>query len=325
MTLASELDTNRLWFVPCSRPSFVNFSLCGASISPKNEAFRVSRLKFAMGTWQNWPCIRWIFLCFFSADFRWKVLWQILQKGKSPSCAAKCISKCCFRRNFLGHCSHENRISPVCTTMCISRCCFDLNFLGHCSHTKGVATSWCEGLGKATICELFWLDLSRFLPNTPSKSIISGILVPSCEKESALEDVQRFSIMIKKKEDIATAFSLKRNLFNETKALVDQVFDCSHRVAADFREENLLVNMLWPLDCWETSSWRTVMGFKWVDIRAHQVSRATRRMVMWNTCDIYSPELDHNMRMLPPGLWDSVTGEGTGSNEPPTIHPEGTI
>ena len=46
-----------------------------------------------------------------------------------------------------------------------------------------------------------------------------------------------------KKEDIATAFSLKRNLFNETKALVDQVFDCSHRVAADFREENLLVNI----------------------------------------------------------------------------------
>ena len=66
--------------------------------------------------------------------------------------------------------------------------------------------------------------------------------MPSCEKESALEDVQRLSIMIKK-EDIATAFSLKRNLFNETKALVDQVFDCSHRVAADFREENLLVNM----------------------------------------------------------------------------------
>ena len=37
---------------------------------------------------------------------------------------------------------------------------------------------------------------------------------------------------------------LKRNLFKETEALVDQVFDCSHRVAADFREENLLINML---------------------------------------------------------------------------------
>ena len=60
--------------------------------------------------------------------------------------------------------------------------------------------------------------------------------------ERALEDVQRFSVMMKK-EVILLLVGLKRNLFNETEALVDQVFDCSHRVAADFREENLLVNM----------------------------------------------------------------------------------
>ena len=49
--------------------------------------------------------------------------------------------------------------------------------------------------------------------------------------------------MMKKEEVILLLVGLKRNLFNETEALVDQVFDCSHRVAADFREENLLVNM----------------------------------------------------------------------------------
>ena len=51
-------------------------------------------------------------------------------------------------------------------------------------------------------------------------------------------------MMMRKTEVILLLVGLKRNLFKETEAFVDQVFDCSHRVAADFREENLLINML---------------------------------------------------------------------------------